>query len=244
MTLARRVALQPAFLLHHRDYSDSSRIVELMTRDHGRVSLFAHGARRARSPLRPLLQPFMPLLVSWSGGIEGGQLTGAELAGEALAMPAQRLMSAFYLSELLLRLTARGEAAQEVFGLYAGALERLRHGAPEQAALRNFERQLLEQLGYGLDLGRDAASGEPLEADRYYHFQPGLGLRATGPQADPETAFLGAELLEFGGGRLESPGALRTAKRLLRSALEHCLEGRGLRSRDVMLALRRLEAEK
>lgn len=244
MTLARRVALQPAFLLHHRDYSDSSRIVELMTRDHGRVSLFARGARRARSPLRPLLQPFMPLLVSWSGGIDGGQLVAAELAGEALAMPAQRLMSAFYLNELLLRLTARGEAVTEVFDLYAVALEGLRQGAPEQAALREFERQLLGHVGYGLDVDRDASSGEPLEADRYYHFQPGLGLRAAGPQAGPETAFLGADLLEFGSGRLETPGALRAAKRLMRVALEHCLEGRGLRSRDVMLALRRLEAER
>ena len=63
MTLARRAALQPAFLIHHRDYTDSSRIVELLTRGHGRISLFARGARRAKSPLRPLLQPCVPLLV-------------------------------------------------------------------------------------------------------------------------------------------------------------------------------------
>ena len=244
MTVARRAALQPAFLIHHHDYTDSSRIVELLTREHGRISLFARGVRRAKSPFRPLLQPFVPLLVSWSGGIDGGQLTGAELAGEAAPMPPQRLMSGFYLNELLLRLTVRGEAVQEVFDVYALAIERLRQGAPEQAALRNFERRLLEHIGYGLDVSRDAASGEPLEADRYYHFQPGLGLKAAGPQADVSAAFLGADLMDFGAGRLESPASLRAAKRLLREALEHCLEGRGLRSRDVMLALRRLEADK
>ena len=119
MTGPRRVALQPAFLLHHRDYSDSSRIVELFTRGHGRISLFAKGAKRPKSPFRPLLQPFMPLLVSWSGSIDGGQLTGAELAGEAVPVPAQRLMSGFYLNELLLRLTPRGEPVQDVFDVYA-----------------------------------------------------------------------------------------------------------------------------
>lgn len=243
MTLARRAALQPAFLIHHRDYTDSSRIVELLTRGHGRISLFARGARRAKSPLRPLLQPFVPLLVSWSGGIDGGQLVGAELAGEALPLPPQRLMSGFYLNELVLRLTVRGEPVQELFDLYAYALEDLRRGAGEQAALRNFERQLLEHIGYGLDVTRDAATGEPLEANRYYHFQPGLGLRAAGSPVEGETAFLGADLLDVGEGRFESPASLRAAKRLLRAALEHCLEGRGLRSRDVMLALRRLEAE-
>ena len=126
MSAPRRVALQPAFLLHHRDYSDSSRIVELLTRDHGRISLFAKGAKRAKSPFRPLLQPFIPLLVSWSGSLDGGQLTGAELAGEAAPMPPQRLMSGFYVNELLLRLTPRGEPAPEVFDVYALTLDALR----------------------------------------------------------------------------------------------------------------------
>ena len=244
MSGVRRAALQPAYLLHHRDYSDSSRILDLLTRGHGRISLFARGAKRANSPFRPFLQPFLPLLVSWSGGTDGGQLTGAELAGEARPLPPQRLLSGFYLNELLLRLTARGEAVDEIFDLYALTLETLRHGGAEQAALRSFEQRLLELIGYGLDLSRDAVTGEPLEADRYYHFRPGLGLLAAGAQADPDAMFLGADLIEFGQGRLGSPAALRAAKRLLRAALEHSLEGRGLRSRDVMLALRRLEADK
>lgn len=244
MTGSRRAALQPAFLLHHRDFRDSSRIIELLTREHGRISLFAHGVKRAKSPLRALLQPFVPLLVSWSGGTDGGQLAGAELAGEASPMPPPRLMSGFYLNELLLRLTPREEAVHEVFDLYALTLETLRQGGPEEATLRAFEQRLLGHLGYGLDASREAASGEPLAAERYYHFLPGIGFRAAGAEAGPEAAFLGAHLIEFAGGRLDSPEALRTAKRLLRAALAHCLEGRGLRSRDVMLALRRLEADR
>lgn len=244
MTGPRRAALQPAFLLHHRDWSDSSRILELLTRDHGRISLFARGVRRTKSPLRSVLQPFTPLLVSWSGGTDGGQLTAAELAGQAAPLPPARLMSGFYLNELVLRLTPRGEAVTEVFDLYAIALDALRGEAPEQAALRSFEKQLLEQLGYAVDLACEAGSGEPLAADRYYHFLPGVGMRAVREPGPAEGAYLGRQLLDLAGDRLDSPDSLRTAKRLLRTALEHCLEGRGLRSRDVMLALRRLEAEK
>jgi DNA repair protein RecO (recombination protein O) len=244
MTAPRRVALQPAFLLHHRDYSDSSRIVELFTREHGRISLFAKGAKRPKSPFRPLLQPFMPLLVSWSGSIDGGQLTGAELAGEAVSVPAQRLMSGFYLNELLLRLTPRGEPVQDVFDVYALTLETLRRNGAEQAALRSFEKELLGQLGYGLDLARDAESGEPLSADRYYHFIPGVGLRVAEQPGGATDPFRGSELIDLGLGRLETAETLRAAKRLLRSALEHCLEGRGLHSREVMRALRRMEGER
>jgi len=244
MSGSRRVALQPAFLLHHRDYSDSSRIVELFTREHGRISLFAKGARRPKSPFRPLLQPFVPLLVSWSGSVDGGQLTGAELAGEAAPMPAQRLMSGFYLNELLLRLTPRGEPSQEVFEAYVLAVEALRRNAAEQATLRGFEKELLGQLGYGLDLAQEAESGEPLSADRYYHFIPGMGLRVADGATDATERYRGSELLDLGAGKLDSPGTLRAAKRLLRSALEHCLEGRGLHSREVMRALRRMEGDK
>ena len=244
MSAPRRVALQPAYLLHHRDYSDSSRIVEFVTREFGRISLFAKGARRPKSPFRALLQPFVPLLVSWSGSLDGGQLTGAELAGEAGPMPPPRLMSGFYLNELLLRLTPRGEPAQEVFDAYVLAIEALRRSEPEQAALRGFEKELLGQLGYGLDLAREAESGKPLSADRYYHFVPGKGLRIADGAGDEAGPFLGSELLDLEAGRLESAATLRAAKRLLRLALEHCLEGRGLHSRDVMRALRRMEGDK
>ncbi len=244
MTTARRVALEPAFLLHHRDYSDSSRILEILTRGHGRVSLFARGVRREKSRFRGVLQPFTPMLASWTGGPEGGQLTGAELAGAVAAFPPARLMSAFYMNELLLRLTPRGDAMPEVFDAYAVALDELRGGASEPRSLRHFEIDLLENLGYGIDVAGEAGGGEPLAPDRYYHFRPGLGVSAVGEAGDREGAYLGEHLLALASRRLEEPDALRAARRLLREALDHCLEGRGLRSRDVMLALRRQETDK
>jgi DNA repair protein RecO (recombination protein O) len=243
MTVRQRVLLEPAWLLHHRPWSDSSRILELLTRDHGRVTLFARGVRRGRSTLKGVLQPFVPLSVSWSGRADGGTLTGAELAGECRPLPPGRILSGFYLNELLLRLLPGEEAQPEIFGAYSAALEALAGAGGEQETLRLFEKMLLEQIGYGLDLTREAGAGEPLAGDRYYHFRPGHGIVRTVAEPAPGSAYPGADLLALAVGRLETPRALRSARQLLREALAHCLEGRGLRSRDVMLALRRLEGE-
>jgi DNA repair protein RecO (recombination protein O) len=235
---ARRTLLEPAFLLHHRPWSDTSRILELITRHRGRVTLFAHGARRPKSPLRAVLRPFQPLVVSWSGRPDGGTLTAAEAAGAAPVLAPATLMSGYYLNELLLKLLAREDRHEAIYDAYGAALAGLAAGA-EPAALRRFERVLLDELGYGVDLARDAGSGRPLEADRYYHFQPGRGVLAV-RDADPgPDLHSGRDLLAVARGELDAPAAQRAARGIYGAAIAHCLEGQGLASREVMLAMRR-----
>ncbi|MGH8244516.1 MAG: DNA repair protein RecO [Steroidobacteraceae bacterium] len=235
---SRRRQLEPAWLLHHRPWSDTSRILELLTRGHGRVTLFAHGARRPKSPWRATLRPFVPLLVSWSGRADGGTLTAAETAGAAPALTAARLLSAFYLNELLLKLLPKEDRHEPLYDAYAAALARLATG-DEHPALRAFERVLLEELGYGVDLSRDAASGRPLEADRYYHFEPGRGV-LTVRDGDPgPDVHAGRAVLAVAEGDFGAAGAQRAARGIYGAAIAHCLEGKGLASREVMLALRR-----
>lgn len=240
MSTPRRVRHEPAWLLHHRPWSETGRILELLTRGHGRITLFARGARGPAARLRGLLQPFVPLLVSWSGRADGGTLTGAEPGGPAPALPPDRLMSGFYLNELLLRLLPREERHERVCDGYAEALEALA-GGPPAPALRRFELLLLSELGYGLELAHEAAGGAALEPDRYYDFQPGRGLLAVRDAAPDGTALPGRDLLAVAAGGLDDAAVLATARRVLRAALGHCLDGRGLRSREVMLALSRLE---
>jgi DNA repair protein RecO (recombination protein O) len=235
---ARRRLLEPAFLLHHRPWSDSSRIVDLLARGHGRVTLFAHGARRPKSPLRAVLRPFRPLLVSWSGPGDGGTLTGAEPAGSLPALAPGVLMSAYYLNELLLKLLAREDRHEPIFDAYGAALDELAAGT-EQLALRHFERVLLDELGYGVDLSRDADAGRPLEADRYYHFLPGRGVLAVRDAEPGPDIHAGRDLLAVARGALDVPAAQRAARGIYGAAIAHCLEGRGLASREVMLAMRR-----
>ena len=238
MSGARRKHLEPAWLLHHRPWSDTSRIVDLMTRDHGRVTLFAHGARRPKSPHRALLRPFVPLLVSWSGRADGGTLTAAEAGGAPPTLAPQRLISGFYLNELLMKLLPKEDRHEALYEAYGEALAALAC-AEEQAALRGFERVLLDELGYGLELAHEAGSRRPVEADRYYHFEAGRGVYAVREGDAAAESHVGRAVLAVARGDLGAAEAQRAARGIFGAAIAHCLEGRGLASREVMLAVRR-----
>lgn len=236
---SRRVQLTPGYLLHHRPYRDTSRILEVFTREHGRLTLFARGVRGPRSKLAPILQPFRALLLSWSGRGESPQLTGAEAAGESLPLPSGALMSGFYLNELLLKLTTRHDPHPDLFDDYHRTLEALKAGEPLERTLRLFEKRLLESLGYGLALGTEAASGRAVAEATYYHFRPAAGLVPTVAEAPGSVS--GRSLLSLEREELGTPEALEDARRVLRAALEQCLEGRELVTRAVARAIVRRE---
>lgn len=231
----RRVALAPAYILHHRPYRDTSRILEVLTREHGRLSVFARGVRGPHARLAAALQPFQLLLLSFSGRGEAALLTGAESALHEAPLPAGALLAAFYLNELLLKLTLRHDPVPEVFDHYQQALNALRSGAALQPALRIFEMRLLQALGYGIELSQ-AQSGQPLEPQDFYQFRPAQGLFPA--VAGTAGAISGRSLLGLLQEQLEDEGTQDDARRLLQAALAHCLEGRELSTRVVARALR------
>ena len=239
MKSARRVWLAPAYVLHQYAYQDSGRIVEAITRDHGRLSLFARGTNGPKSTLRGVLRPFQRLLVSWTGRTEACQLVSAEIDGNLTNLGNERLMSGFYLNELLLKLTERCDPHPEVFDSYAACVAALCAGESEESSLRRFEKRLLDDLGYGLELSR-TLEGQPVEPDRYYRYAP-----QRGPQpcvADEPGAVYGRSLVDLAAETYDNVRTLRDAKRVLRIALDACLEGRTLKSREVVRAMhRRLE---
>jgi DNA repair protein RecO (recombination protein O) len=237
-----RVQLQPAYVLHHRPYRDTSRILELFTRDHGRLTVFARGARggkRAASSLTSVLQPFHRVLVSYSGRGEAGQLNSAEFDGAYCELPAARSLSGFYLNELLIRLFERHDAHADVFDLYDATLSQLKMTAiDEGATLRIFEKRLLTLSGYGLLLDQEAHTGEAVESNRIYRYVPEQGVTRIDGVAEGELIFSGASLLALSTEALVEPAARADARRLLRAALDQYLSGRELRSRTVLGALR------
>jgi len=235
----RRISLAPAYILHHRPFRDTSRILEVLTRDHGRLSLFARGVRGPKAKLASVLQPFQLLLVSWSGRGEAPQLTGAESAGHESSLPASCLMASFYLNELLMKLTTRHDPLPSLFDDYQATVEGLRRGMPLERSLRVFEKRLLEALGYGLDLATEAQTGKPVEADEYYHFRPAQGLFPT--VAEAAGALAGRSLINLATERLQSERDLEDSRRLLQAALAQCLEGRELATRVVAKAVARRE---
>src|ERR1700723_311636 len=159
----RRVWLAPAYVLHQYAYRDTSRIVEVFTGEYGRLTLFARGANGPKSALRGVLRPFQRMLVSWSGKGEACQLVMAEIDGVITNLSAERLMSGFYLNELLLKLTQRCDPHPEIFLSYASCVQALCSGEIEEPTLRCFEKRLLNDLGYGLDLAR---TGDGVPVDR------------------------------------------------------------------------------
>jgi DNA repair protein RecO (recombination protein O) len=235
----RRIQLTPGYILHHRPYRDTSRILEVVTREHGRLTLFARGVRGPKAKLASLLQPFQMLLLSWTGRGDAAQLTGAESAQASPPLPPPCLMAAFYLNELLLKLTTRHDPLPPLFDSYHATLESLRHGAALEPELRVFEKRLLEALGYGLDLSAEAQTGKRIEPTEYYHFRPEQGLVATG--ADAAGALSGRSLIGLASERLTGERELEDSKRLLQAALAQCLEGRPLATRAVARAVARRE---
>ena len=232
-----RVDLTPGYLLHHRPWRDTSRILEVLTREHGRLTLFARGVRGPAAKLAAVLQPFKPLLLSWRGRGEAPSLSAAECAAATAPLPAGCLLAAFYLNELLLRLTTRHDPQPELFDHYTRALESLRSGAALEPTLRLFEKRLLAALGYGLDLATEARTGQPLEPGRYYHFRAGLGLVPA--RAGEAGALAGGSLLGLARESLGSARELEDARRVLQAALAACLEGRSLATPAVAKAMRR-----
>jgi DNA repair protein RecO (recombination protein O) len=232
----RRVLLAPGYILHHRPYRDTSRILEVLVRDHGRLTLFARGVRGAKPRFGGVLQPFDLLLLSFQVGREAGQLAGAESAESAPPLPPDRLMAGFYLNELLLRLTTRHDPVPEVFDDYRRALGGLRAGGKVEAALRLFEKRLLEAVGYGVDLTAEARTGKAIEAQGFYRFQASQGL-VPAREGDAE-AVAGSSLLALAGEALEGEGrALEDARRVLKAALAERLEGKELMTRKVARAV-------
>jgi DNA repair protein RecO (recombination protein O) len=231
----RRTELTLGYVLHHRPWRDTSRILEVLTREHGRLTLFARGVRGPRAKLAPVLQPFQPLLLSWSGRGEAPQLTAAERAEGGAPLPPAVLLAAFYLNELVMKLTTRHDPLPALFDHYHATLGALRGGAALEPRLRIFEKRLLEVLGYGLDLGSESLSGRPIQAQAYYLYRPSQGLIGAGHAR--AGALAGESLLALAAEELANARALEDARRLLQAALAACLEGRQLTTRAVARAM-------
>ncbi|MCX7901997.1 MAG: DNA repair protein RecO, partial [Burkholderiaceae bacterium] len=113
-----RVDQQPALVLHAYPWRETSLILEAFTRDYGRLTLVARGAKRPASQFRGLLSPFAPLLMSWSGRGDIKTLTRVEWWGGVAPLRGDALFAGFYLNELLVRLLARGDPHERLFARY------------------------------------------------------------------------------------------------------------------------------
>lgn len=243
---ATRPELQPAWLLHRRAWRDSSQIIEVLSCDFGRVGLVARGVRRANARLRGVLEPFQPLLLSWTGRGELQTLTAAERQQNLPRLHGDALLAGFYLNELLLRLLARHDPHPGLFARYGEAVGLLADGGRIDVPVRRFEWGLLDETGVAPDPEHEAGSGAPVRAEQWYRVAPEAGVYPLDGPASGALDVPGAVLLAIAGDNLENmdEALLGHARRLLRRLLEVRLGGYPLKTRQVMMAMRRNHGEK
>ncbi len=234
-----RVSVEPAWILHRYPYRDSSLLLEVFTREHGRTGLVARGARNSRCRWRGQLQLMSPLLLSWNLRGELGTLTAAETRGALAPIPGRCLLSASYLNELLLRLLNRHDPHPGLFDAYERAMVALPDS--EEQVLRIFEKSLLQELGYGLQLDQEAGSGVPVEEQALYEYRLEQGPVRCDGSAGSGLLLRGTSLLALHRERPFDKQAGRELKALLRAALDLYLGARPLKTRTVLRELTALE---
>ncbi|MGR9073794.1 MAG: DNA repair protein RecO, partial [Gammaproteobacteria bacterium] len=185
------VYLQPAFILHSRQYRETSLILEVLTEEYGRFSLVAKGVRRKKPGVSPgVLRSFTTLKISYSGRAELRTLIHAEPEPPVMELSPLGLFCGFYINELINLFLHKHDPHPEVYAGYKRCLEKLASGDPPEAALRLFELDLLDSVGYGLELEFDALSGKPLKSDKRYRY-----LQDEGPVESESGMFRGSTLL-------------------------------------------------
>ena len=227
---------QRGFVLHRREYSESSLLVDFFTENHGRITLLAKGARRPRSPLKSVLQPFTPLLLKWTGKGDLKTLTKAEPASLTLPMQTLVLYSGFYVNEVLARVLENHTAYPELFQHYLHCMTKLASQPNEiEPILRTFEFQTLKALGYGVDFCHCAATGKPVDPKMTYQFREGEGFIASLLQNNH--TFIGKDLLAFSEMDFSEKETLQSAKRFTRIALKPYLGSAPLKSRELFQSI-------
>lgn len=231
-----RVQNQAAFILHRRPYRDTSLILDLFSKDYGRLSLVAKGANTQKSRIKGILQAFQPLFISWSRKSEMGTLTNAESRLPPFGLQNEALYSALYVNEIMLKLITRDDPHAEIFAQYEKVLERLSHGENIEVTLRLFENEFLQSLGYHIDYFYDAESQQDIDEEKFYEFIPDLGFKLASENTQKNNQVSGADILAIAHSNYSNPSTLITARKISQLRLHNLLGDSEIKSRDLYKA--------
>lgn len=233
---------QPAYVLHSYPFRETSLIVEVFTRDFGRMALLARGARRPRAAIRGLLMAFQPLEIAWAGKGEVLTLMKAEWQGGQPLLSGEALFCGYYLNELLIHLLPREDAHERLFACYGEMLQRLAvhpTGKVQEADLRRFEKAMLQELGYGLTLEHDA-EGKPVSPEAFYSYRMEQGpVRLSHGDEAPQVV-RGKTLRDLAAEDFSDPRSRAESKTLMRTLMAYYLAGKELETRKIFRELQEL----
>ena len=233
---------QPAYVLHSYPFRETSLIVEVFSRNFGRLAIVARGARRPKSAVRGLLMAFQPLQLNWFGKAELKTLHSAEWQGGQPQLQGMALLCGFYLNELMLKLLHRDDPHENLFIYYQETLQSLATQRDYAAVLRRFEIRLLQELGYALTLNTEVSSGERIIPDKKYFYQIEYGPIAdegrNGHQIGVQLS--GKTLLDMAADNYLDPLTLQQSKTLMRTLINHYLGDQTLHTRQLLKDLQQL----
>jgi DNA repair protein RecO (recombination protein O) len=228
-----------AFILHQRNYKETSLLIEAFTREHGRISLVANGAKRIRSKWRGILMPFIPLSINWGGKTDKLlTLIEAEVHGKLINLYGFKLISGFYINELILKLLAPFDPHADLYDYYNNTMIDLATAEHTiEPILRKFELNLLTEIGFKLQLSQDVYTKQPIYSDANYLFDPTQGPIQVQYNSklhnNSRLVFAGKTLIEIQKQNFQDPTILLAAKQLMRQVINYYLAGRELETRKV-----------
>ncbi|MFK8069002.1 MAG: DNA repair protein RecO [Gammaproteobacteria bacterium] len=235
-----RVELHSCFLLHKKAYRETSLLLEVFSKEHGRVGLVSKGGANKKL-LNRNLQAFIPLQMSWTGRGELGNLINAEPEGQPMLLTGDKLFLGYYLNELLIRLLHRHDPYSQLFDIYSLVLKELVETSCQETTLRLFEKRMLEELGYGLILDHEVSSGTKIVPEASYDYVSGEGprlinsasVKTNGVRITGETIqILQMETL------LKSKENRAEAKRLMRYLLAPILGDKPLKTKKIFKTMK------
>jgi DNA repair protein RecO (recombination protein O) len=228
-----RLEQQPAYVLHARPYRETSLLLECLTREHGRLGVVARGVRGERARLRRAqLEPFQPLAMDLLLRGEMATLTAIEAVGTPQRLPGDAGLAGLYLNELVVRLTERQDPFPLLFDTYAQTLTQLAAGESLAWSLRRFERDLLEAIGYGLQLQYDSATGEAQAPEASYRYLVEQGAVRCAPGS--AHALRGSDLLALEQDEMPDNVGLKALRDMMREVIRFHLGGGELRAWRVL----------
>lgn len=230
-----RVQQEPSFILHTRPYSETSLYTEVFSKDYGRLTLTAKGARRQKSQYRGLLLPFQELSISWSGRGEIPTLTSAEFVSKWRPLNGGSIYCGFYINELLSKLLHRHEAHPGLYTAYVATMDQLSDDKGHEIALRIFEKRLLSELGYAMNLAKDAKNNKDICENNVYRYVPQIGAVSDNEGETKGIRISGAALIALEDECFTDPRQLKECKALMRAMIAHQMVNKTLYSRKLFL---------
>ncbi|MEC7929264.1 MAG: DNA repair protein RecO [Pseudomonadota bacterium] len=235
--MINKVSLEPAFVLHTRPYQETSILVDFFTRSYGRLNAIAKGAKKPKSPLRSVLTPASKLSVSLSGKSELKTLSSVEIIDHFPINNGVSFNSIVYVNELIIKATEKEDPHLVIFDNYEILLKKLSYQSDQvylEENLRNFELNLLQEMGYGIDLSRDAETNKKIEEGFFYRFYPDKGFAIEKGNLNSEKSFSGLDIINFKKGNFEKKETRDSSKIIMRMALDFHLGNKTLNIRKYL----------